>query len=326
MSKVSVCIIVRDEESILEKSLASIADIADEIIITDTGSTDNTIQIAKKFTNKIYHFPWIDDFSSARNFTTQYAQYKYILRWDADFLLHPEDLAKVIKLKNNDFNNADLVYFTWNVEFDKQNNAVKSIPNFFFYKREKFHWEFPIHNLLVLNDKNSESSAIQFPDIRVDHLKDRELKSYRYNQTKRILEKTLAQDPDNDRLQLNYAEHKIFTKDFESAIDIFQQVLSKNIYNTDKLSVLIENLVMCYFQSGRTDEAKILVNQYYEKLSSEPRFILVYADATSISDPFGAKEFYLKYIQNPLIPENTLYGFDYYRHIEHARKMLSNLT
>ena len=65
---ISLCMIVRNEEESLERCLESARNVADEIIIVDTGSTDGTIDIAKRYTQKVYEFPWIDDFAAARNF------------------------------------------------------------------------------------------------------------------------------------------------------------------------------------------------------------------------------------------------------------------
>ena len=65
---VSLCMIVRDEEAVLERCLESVRDAVDEIIIVDTGSTDGTKDIGRKYTGKIYDLPWQDDFAAARNF------------------------------------------------------------------------------------------------------------------------------------------------------------------------------------------------------------------------------------------------------------------
>ncbi len=59
--------IVKNEEQYLDNCLKSIKDIADEIVIVDTGSNDRTVEIAKKYTDKIYFHPWKDSFSEARN-------------------------------------------------------------------------------------------------------------------------------------------------------------------------------------------------------------------------------------------------------------------
>ena len=65
---ISVCMIVKNEELNLAGCLDCLKAIADEIIIVDTGSTDRTKEIAEQYTDKVYDFEWIDDFSAARNF------------------------------------------------------------------------------------------------------------------------------------------------------------------------------------------------------------------------------------------------------------------
>jgi len=81
--KISISIIVKNEESCLAKCLESVKDF-DEIIIVDTGSTDKTKEIAKKYTDKIYDFEWCDDFSKARNFALEHCTGDWILSIDAD--------------------------------------------------------------------------------------------------------------------------------------------------------------------------------------------------------------------------------------------------
>jgi glycosyltransferase involved in cell wall biosynthesis len=92
--KLSIAIICKNEQACLEKCLESIKD-ADEIVICDTGSTDKTIEIAKKYTDKIYTFPWINDFSAARNFAKEKCTGDWILSIDADHQL----LTSIDKVK-----------------------------------------------------------------------------------------------------------------------------------------------------------------------------------------------------------------------------------
>ena len=61
--------IVKNEAAILSRCLDSVCDLMDEIIIVDTGSTDGTKEVARRFTDKLFDFPWADDFSAARNFS-----------------------------------------------------------------------------------------------------------------------------------------------------------------------------------------------------------------------------------------------------------------
>ncbi|OZQ78133.1 glycosyltransferase [Paenibacillus odorifer] len=94
---VSLCMIVKNEEKYLSRCLESVRNKVDEIIIVDTGSTDSTLEIAKQYTNNIYHFNWINDFAAARNESIKYATSEFILIMDADEYLHPDaDLQKDI--------------------------------------------------------------------------------------------------------------------------------------------------------------------------------------------------------------------------------------
>ncbi|QDZ76992.1 glycosyltransferase [Bacillus cereus] len=78
MITISLCMIVKNEEHTLDRCLQSVKGIPDEIIILDTGSIDRTKEIAKKWTNQVYNFKWIHDFSAARNEAFRHATMDYI--------------------------------------------------------------------------------------------------------------------------------------------------------------------------------------------------------------------------------------------------------
>jgi len=109
---VSVCMIVKNEEDYLSRCLKSVKDIADEIIIVDTGSTDDSKYIAGKFTDKIYDLEWCEsdglgDFSRARNYGVDRAVGDYIFYIDADEEL--TNAKHVFKFIYSDFYNATLL-------------------------------------------------------------------------------------------------------------------------------------------------------------------------------------------------------------------------
>lgn len=87
----SFCLIVKNEEKYLINCLKSIRDIADEIIVVDTGSTDKTVDIAKVFGAKLFDFPWTGDFSEARNRSLEKATGDWIFVLDADEVISPVD-------------------------------------------------------------------------------------------------------------------------------------------------------------------------------------------------------------------------------------------
>jgi GT2 family glycosyltransferase/2-polyprenyl-3-methyl-5-hydroxy-6-metoxy-1,4-benzoquinol methylase/tetratricopeptide (TPR) repeat protein len=99
--RLSVCMIVRDNEGTIEAALSSIRPWADQLIVVDTGSTDKTPEISRRLGAEVYHFPWCDDFSAARNASVEYAKGEWIFWMDSDDTISPEcgrqlqELAKV---------------------------------------------------------------------------------------------------------------------------------------------------------------------------------------------------------------------------------------
>lgn len=98
---ISLCMIMRNEEKYLRRCLNSVKNIVDEIIIVDTGSTDNSVNIAKEFGAKIFFQKWNDDFSAPRNLGIKHASCDYILILDPDEIMLPEDFTPLRQLTND---------------------------------------------------------------------------------------------------------------------------------------------------------------------------------------------------------------------------------
>ena len=95
MATISICMIVKNEEAVLSRCLESLKGLAEEIVIVDTGSIDNTKKIASAYTQKIYDFEWIEDFSAARNFAFSKCTQQYIYTADADEMLNEENRKSI---------------------------------------------------------------------------------------------------------------------------------------------------------------------------------------------------------------------------------------
>jgi tetratricopeptide (TPR) repeat protein len=83
-ARISVVMIARNEEQFLEDCLRSVQGVVDEIVLVDTGSTDRTMEIARRFGAKVVEYPWNDDFSAARNVSLEHATGDWALWLDAD--------------------------------------------------------------------------------------------------------------------------------------------------------------------------------------------------------------------------------------------------
>jgi len=96
--KISLCMIVRDEEGNLAGCLLPVKDVFDEIVVVDTGSQDRTTEIARRLGAKVHQFPWEDDFAQARNVSLQYATGDWIFWMDADDRLARGEAIKLKRL------------------------------------------------------------------------------------------------------------------------------------------------------------------------------------------------------------------------------------
>ena len=170
--------IVKNEEKVLARCLDSIKEITDEIIIVDTGSEDRTKEIARQYTDKIYDFKWIDDFSAARNFAFSKASMEYIFWMDADDFLPEEDRQKFIKLKEALSPSIDCVTMITNLAFDQYGKATHSMKRTRLVKRScNFKWVGPIHEYLEMGG-NIYNSDITITHKRVHHDSDRNIRIY----------------------------------------------------------------------------------------------------------------------------------------------------
>lgn len=149
---ISVCMIVKNEEKNLAGCLDCLKAIADEIVIVDTGSTDKTKEIAERYTDKIYDFAWIDDFSAARNFAFSKATMDYIYSADADERLDEENQAKFLQLKQILLPEIEIVQMYYCNQLE--NNTIYSFDKEYrpkLYKRlREFVWREKIHEAVAL--------------------------------------------------------------------------------------------------------------------------------------------------------------------------------
>lgn len=110
MITLSVCLIVKDEEPVLDRCLAAVCLFADELIIVDTGSSDQSRDIALRYTDCVYDFPWTGDFAEARNVSFSYATCDYVMWIDADDVVPDESVTALLNLKRTIDSKTDVVF------------------------------------------------------------------------------------------------------------------------------------------------------------------------------------------------------------------------
>lgn len=168
MITISVCMIVKNEETVLARCLDSLAGIPDEIIIADTGSTDRTKAIAKRYTDQVYDFPWNDDFSAARNFAFSKASMEYIYSADADEILDKENRDKFLRLKQTLSPETELVQMRYSnqTQYNTVYNFQSELRPKLFRRLRTFHWIDPVHESVSLNVRllNSGITILHRPE------------------------------------------------------------------------------------------------------------------------------------------------------------------
>ena len=210
MITVSLCMIVKNEEDVLARCLESAKPVADEIIIVDTGSTDRTREIAREFTDKVYDFPWIDDFAAARNFSFSKATMEYCMWLDADDVLLPADRDAFLALKETLSPQTDVVMMKYHTGFD---SAGK--PTFSYYRERLlrnhagYRWEGAVHEVI------SPTGTLLYSDIAVTHQKTRPSDPDR---NLRIFEKLVKNGvPLDPRQQFYFARELFYHGRYEEA-------------------------------------------------------------------------------------------------------------
>ncbi|MED5020753.1 glycosyltransferase family 2 protein [Paenibacillus chibensis] len=244
MISISLCMIVKNEENALDRCLSSVQKAVDQIIVVDTGSTDSTKQIARKFTRNIFDFEWIDDFAAARNFAFDQAEMDYILWLDADDILMEDDLAKLLVLKSTLDTEVDSVTMKYHLAFDAQGNVVSSLRRNRLVKRSnQFRWKGAVHEYLEVGGRILDS------DIAVTHCgddrdSDRNLNIYMKRQS--------AGESFSPRDIYYFANELKDHRFFEMAAVYYQRFLKEGMGWIEDNIAACGKLADCYHELGDT--------------------------------------------------------------------------
>lgn len=254
--EISLCMIVKNEEDVLERCLKSVCDLVDEIIIVDTGSTDATKEIAKKFTDKIYDFEWVDDFSAARNYSFSFATKEYSMWLDADDVITDEDAQKIRELKEGVESDVDVVLLKYNIAFDAEGR-----PAFFYYRERivktarRFLWKDPIHEVLNAYGKRLYS------DAAITHKKEKPESPLR---NLKIYEGMIKNNVKfSARQKFYYSRELMYNGMYEEAVDSFVDYLQNcSGWVENKIEACL-NLSQCYQQlSDMASAYKVLFDSF----------------------------------------------------------------
>ncbi|MBW2194077.1 MAG: tetratricopeptide repeat protein [Deltaproteobacteria bacterium] len=297
--------IVRDEEQTLARCLNSVRPIADELVIVDTGSADNTVSVARDFGAKICHFEWIDDFSAARNVSLGQARSDWILQVDADEELLPES----IKVLQEAILNPWCLLYTITVDNGPTYSSRFFHPGRLFRNHPEMRYTRPYHETLRESERRLRQlepnwQIINEPNIILRHYGYDE--SYlkeggKYAREIKILTSYVKDNPDDLDMTIRLAEILICVKQCDEAMDICKKVITTNpdfarahhalgaaYWKMEQLDEAISELKktiaidtdfgfahyrlgVAYCTKGRFEEA---IRELQEAIATEPHFAL----------------------------------------------------
>lgn len=265
MITISLCMIVKNEEKVLARCLDSIQSVVDEIIIVDTGSDDATKEIAKRYTDKVYDFAWIDDFSAARNYAFSKATMDYQMWLDADDVVPAGEAEKMKELKRTLPEDTDIVTMKYHVHFDNFDNPTMTSMRERLTKREKqYIWSDPVHECIPL------IGNVHHADIAIEHRKEHTGEvSWRNINIYKNLEK---QNHKFSPRQLYYYARELKDHNYyKKAAKYFKKFLdTKQGWREDNINACRE-LANCYKRLGKDDKCiKALLRSFeYDSPRSE---------------------------------------------------------
>jgi glycosyltransferase involved in cell wall biosynthesis len=256
--------IVKNEEEYLPRCLASIKEIVDEIIIVDTGSTDRTVDIAKSFDAKVYHFKWNNNFSEARNESLKHASKDWILIMDADEELYKEDqeLLKILlssKLDENAIYNFQGVSYCGN--YIDENNKIINLNPRLFKNKIGLHYEGAIHNQLAYGENNYH---VICEDVKVHHygyLNKRIVATDKRNRNLAILNDQLKKHPNDKFVLFNLGNEYAALGDLKKALEFYYRCYDNFNPDVGFGYALIIRMVYVNFDIGEYDESLRLIDE-----------------------------------------------------------------
>jgi len=207
-ARVSLCMIVRDEEHNLAACLTPVAHLFDEIVIVDTGSRDKTREIARQFTPHVHEFTWCDDFAAARNESLRHATGDWICWLDADDRVRPEHVENLRALIG-ELDDRPRVFMMDTVivpaAATSEEATLVTHPRLF-RRHPDQRWQGRVHEQLV-----PEFSALGYEwiytKIQIDHVgyQDRTVSERKSRRKLRLLRMDYAVNPDDPSTLLHLA-------------------------------------------------------------------------------------------------------------------------
>lgn len=275
--RISQCMIVKNEEKYIERALSWGKGIVSEQIVVDTGSTDQTMKIARQMGAKVYEFAWIDDFAAAKNYAISKARYEWIAFLDADEYMTEEDGRKVLscleKIQNSQYDGIMSAWIHMVEEgqvlgIDTQIRIFRNIPSLRYRRR--------IHEYLTFSGSLREKNVDMAGAISIYHTGygEKEIQERKKSERNvKLIERELKDNP-NDFEMWGYLGNEYDNADewqkteeaYRKSISLMPANLDEFDVNASKTFLRLLNLLI---RRPDSDE-KAVLELYHEAVKQRP--------------------------------------------------------
>ena len=247
---ISACLIVKNEERFLPNCLKSVKNAVDEIVVVDTGSTDNTVNIAKEFGAKVYFYSWNNNYSEARNYAIRHATKEWILMIDADEELVQNDIPVLRQAICSDHYNGVIIAICSRIK-----SGTHTFYNTRVFRREKAFYKGIIHEQVMIEGERLPS------EIHLYHYGydlDEDTMRKKWHRTTQLLEKQIALNENDSfawlNLIRNYCTQQLFADGIKAGKEALKRITPEA--NLQHFIMILYEIADCYLKTGNTAEAK----------------------------------------------------------------------
>jgi glycosyltransferase involved in cell wall biosynthesis len=228
-ARISLTMIVKNEQENLPRCLASVRGIFDEIVVVDTGSTDRTVEIARSFGAKVFEFEWVDSFSAARNEALKHATGDFVFWLDADDVVEPAEREKLVALLQR-LRAGDQAAYVVRCACDPSpdgtggDTVVDHIRLFPF--RGDVRWTYRVHEQ-ILPALRPAKVLVRWTNLTVRHTgyADQELRARKLERDTRLLMLDLADRPDDPFVLFNLGAVAVERHEWPKALRFLERSL-----------------------------------------------------------------------------------------------------
>lgn len=310
----SLCMIVKNEEKVIGRCLDSVINIVDEIIIVDTGSTDNTKNIVKEFTTQLYDYEWENSFSAARNYSLSKANGDWILVLDADEYLDRENLKQAVEQIKNEMLDVDAYSVTfYNFTGNLGEKIIQHTSTRIFRNAKSIHYIRDIHEQVV-----KEEGPLR--------TKDSILNVYHTG----YLNRTVSEKDKNKRniplveLELERSTNKAFDYfnlgneystlgEVEKALEAYQNAfIHKDSFEYKWVPIAIVQIIICLIELQRYQEALQAIADAEQVWVHSPDFKCLQAQIYLVQNRYeDAKQPLFDLVENKSKYQSFIKGVDF---------------